>query len=170
MGMAMTAAPALVYSQVSLSTVVDLAQRNSSAVRLAEADWHKAQALLAETKAVYIPSLTFGSGLPAVPSVGFTGGVPSILSGTAQSLVFSLPQKHYIAAANAGVQAAVLRLKDSREQVALDASTAYIELDIVEHELDAARQQETFANKLVTIEQERAEAGIDPLSELFKRN
>jgi outer membrane protein TolC len=167
-GTAMATAPALVSAQVSLATVVDLAQRNSSAVRLAQADVDKANAALSQTKDVYIPSLTFGSGLPAVPSVGFTGGVPSILNATAQSLVFSLPQKQYIAAARAGVQAAILRLKDTREQVALDASTAYIELDTVEHELDAARQQETFAERLVTIEQERAEAGVDPLSELLQ--
>jgi outer membrane protein TolC len=41
-------------------------------------------------------------------------------------------------------------------------------LDTVEHELDAARQQETFADRLVTIEQQRAEAGIDPLSDLLQ--
>ncbi len=167
-GMTMTTAPALVSAQVSLATMVDLAQRNSSAVRLADADVRKAQATLAETKSVYMPSLTFGSGLPAVPSVGFTGGVPSILNGTAQSLVFSLPQKQYIAAASAGVQAAIFHLKDTREQVALDTSTAYIELDTVEHELDAARQQEIFAERLVSIEQQRTEAGVDPLSELLQ--
>ncbi|MGO9316569.1 MAG: TolC family protein [Terracidiphilus sp.] len=166
--MALVTAPALLSAQVSLVTVVDLAQRNSSAIKLAEADVRKAQATLSESKAVYIPSLTFGSGLPAVPSVGFTGGVPSILNGTVQSLVFSAPQKLYISAASAGVQAAILRLKDTREQVALDASTAYIELDTVEHELDAARQQELFAERLVTIEQQRAEAGVDPLSELLQ--
>ena len=162
-GMTMTAAPALVSAQVSLATVVDLAQRNSSAVRLAQADEDKARAALAQTKDVYIPSLTLGSGLPAVPSVGFMGGVPSILNSTVQSMVFSLPQIRYIQAARAALQATTLRLKDTREQVALDASTAYIELDTVEHELDAARQQETFADRLVTIEQQRAEAGVDPL-------
>jgi len=78
---------------------------------------------------------------------------------SAQSLVFSLPQKHYIEAARAGVKAANLSLKDAREQVALDVSTAYIELDTVNSELDAARQQEAFADRLVTIEKERAEAG-----------
>ena len=155
-GMAMTAAPALVSAQVSLVTVVDLAQRNSSAVKLAEADVRKAQATLGETKSVFMPSLTFGSGLPAVPSVGFTGTPPSILTATMQSMVYNAPQKYYISAANAGVQAAILRLKDTREQVALDASTAYIELDTVTHELDAARQQEAFAEKLVTIEGQRA--------------
>jgi outer membrane protein TolC len=167
-GMTLTTAPALVSAQVSLTTVVDLAQRNSSAVRLAQADIDKASAALSQTKDVYIPSLMLGSGLPAVPSVGFMGGVPSILNGTVQSMVFSLPQHSYIRAARAGLQAASLRLKDTREQVALDASTAYIELDTVEHELDAARQQETFADRLVTIEQQRAEAGVDPLSELLQ--
>jgi len=167
-GMAMATAPALVSAQVSLSTVVDLAQRNSTAVRLAQADVDKANAALSQTKDVYIPSLMLGSGLPAVPSVGFMGGVPSILNGTVQSMVFSLPQHSYIAAARAALQAATLRLKDIREQVTLDASTAYIELDTVEHELDAARQQETFADRLVTIEQQRAEAGIDPLSDLLQ--
>ena len=83
-------------------------------------------------------------------------------------MVFSLPQHSYIAAARAGLQAASLRLKDAREQVALDASTAYIELDAVQHELDAAHQQESFADRLVTIEQERAEAGVDPLSDLLQ--
>jgi outer membrane protein TolC len=167
-GMAIAAAPALVSAQVSLSTVVDLAQRNSTAVRLAQADVDKANAALSQTKDVYIPSLMLGSGLPAVPSVGFMGGVPSILNGTVQSMVFSLPQHSYIAAARAALQAATLRLKDTREQVALDASTAYIELDTVNNELDAARQQETFADRLVTIEQQRAEAGVDPLSDLLQ--
>jgi outer membrane protein TolC len=167
-GIAMAAAPAMVSAQVSLSTVVDLAQRNSTAVRQAQADVDKANAALAQTKDVYIPSLMLGSGLPAVPSVGFMGGVPSILNGTVQSMVFNLPQHSYIRAAHAALQAASLRLKDTCEQVALDASTAYIELDTVNNELDAARQQETFANRLVTIEQQRAEAGIDPFSELLQ--
>ncbi len=79
----------------------------------------------------YVPSLGFSSGLPAAPEVGFTGGIPSILDLTAQSLVFSFPQKQYVAAARSGLKAATLNLDDAREQVALDASTAYIELDTV---------------------------------------
>jgi outer membrane protein TolC len=155
-------------AQVSLATVVDLAERNSTSVRLAEADVQKANARLAESKDAFAPSLNFGSGLPAFPAVGFTGGVPSILNGTVQSLVFSLPQNQYIRAAHAGIDAAKLSLKDAREQVALDVSTAYIELDAVNRELDAAHRQVSFADRLVTIEQERTEAGVDPLSELLQ--
>jgi outer membrane protein TolC len=162
------AAAAPVSAQVSLATVVDLAQRNSSTVRLAEADLHKAQASLEQARDAFVPSATFGSGLPAVPSVGFTGGVPSILDVNVQALVFTLPERHYIEAARFGVKAATLNLKDAREQVALEASTTYIELDTVERELEASHQQEAFADRLVRIEEERAEAGVDPLSELLQ--
>jgi outer membrane protein TolC len=160
--------PARLTAQVSLGTVVDLAERNSTAVRLAEADVQKASAALSESKDAFVPSLNFGSGLPAFPAVGFTGGVPSILNGTVQSLVFSLPQNQYIRAARAGIDAAKLSLKEAREQVALDVSSAYIELDTVNRELETSHQQESFADHLVTIEQERTEAGVDPLNELLQ--
>jgi outer membrane protein TolC len=167
-GMTMASAPALVSAQISLATVVDLAQRNSSAVKLAEADVQKANAALMQTEDVFVPSLTFGSGLPAFHTIGFMPGVPSTFSGTVQSMAFSLSQKEYIGAARWGTKAASLSLKDAREQVTLDASTAYIELDTVNNELAAAQQQEGFADRLVAIEQERAEAGVDPLSELLQ--
>jgi len=167
-GMALAALPAQALAQVALGTVVDLAQRNSSAVRLAEADLQRAQAALSETKDVFIPGMMLGSGLPAAPTIGFNGVPPSIASASLQSLVFSYPQIQYIHAARAGVQAASLALKDAREQVALDASTAYIELDAVNQELEASQQQEFFADRLVTIEQERAEAGVDPLSDMLQ--
>ena len=167
-GLAVAALPAQALAQVSLGTVVDLAQRNSSAVMLADADLQKAQAVLSQTKDVYIPSMMIGSGLPAAPTIGFNGVPPSIANASLQSLVFSFPQLQYIHAARAGVQAATLALKDAREQVALDASTAYIELDVVNQELEASHQQEYFADRLVTIEQERAEAGVDPMSDLLQ--
>jgi outer membrane protein TolC len=166
--LAMVCASVPLTAQVSLPTVVALAQRNSTTERIALADVNRATAVLAESRDVIIPSLLFSTGLPAFPEVGFTGSPPSIWSGTVQSLVFSIPQKHYIEAARAGLQAASTNLKDAREQVALDASTAYIELDTVDQELTSAQNAEGFANKLVQIEQERAEAGVDPLRDLLQ--
>ncbi len=167
-GLVLGGASALLPSQVSLHTIVDLAQQNSSAVKLADADVLKARAELSQTKDVFMPSLTFGSGLPAFPEVGFTGNLPTIWDGTVQSMVFSLPQIRHIQAARAGLKAAQLNEKDEREQAALDASTAYIELDCVDRELDSAQQQEIYGSRLVEIEQQRAEAGVDPLSDLLE--
>lgn len=165
-GMALAVLPALLPAQVSLATVVDLAQRNSSAVKLANADVLKAQAVLDQTHDAYIPNLVVGSTVGG--SIGFPTGQPSIANASMQSMVLSFPQRQYIRAARTGVQAASLSLKDAREQVALDASTAYIELDTVGRELEAARQQENYASRLAGIEQQRTDAGVDPLSELLQ--
>ncbi len=167
-GLVVAAVPAFTSAQVSLATMVDMANENSNPVRLAQADINRANAAFAQSKDAYIPTISFGSGLPAFRSVGFTGNLPTIWDANIQSLVFSLPQIQYIRAAKAGVQAAVANLKDAREQVALDTSTAYIELDTVNQELAVVRQQETYANRLVEIEQQRAEAGVDPLTDLLK--
>jgi outer membrane protein TolC len=163
---AVAAAPSRLPAQVSLATVVDLAERNSSAVKLADADLQKANAALAATENAYIPNLGIGSTVGY--SHGFPTGQPSVGSVSMQSLVFSYSQRQYTKAARAGVDAANLSLKDAREQVALDASTTYIELDTVNTELEAARQQESFANSLVQIEQQRAEAGVDSSMDLLQ--
>jgi outer membrane protein TolC len=159
LGLALAAASARLPAQVSLATVVDLAQRNSSAVKLAEADVQKAQAALAQTQDAYIPNFVIGSNIGY--SHGFPTGQPSVGSATMQSLVLSYSQRQYTKAARAGLDATNLSLKDAREQVALDASTTYVELDTVNRELAAAQQQETFAGNLVRIEEQRAEAGVD---------
>jgi len=159
-------ASAAMQAQVSLSTVVDFAQKNSSAVKLAQADLLKAQAALAQTQDAYIPNLQIGSTVGY--SHGFPTGQPSVGNATMQSLVFSYSQRQYVKAARAGIDAASLSLKDACEQVALDASTTYIELDTVNRELAAAQQQEAFTAELVRIEQLRAEAGVDSDMDLLQ--
>jgi outer membrane protein TolC len=167
-GPALILAPKHLHGQVSLATVVDLAERNSTAVRITEADFDKANAAYSESKDGIIPSAIFSTGLPVFPAVGFTGSPPSIFSITVQSLVFGVAQKRYIDAARLGREAAAVRLKDAREQVALDVSTTYIELDTVNRELEAAQQQENYAGHLIRIEQERSEAGVDSIDDLLQ--
>jgi outer membrane protein TolC len=166
MGGLLAAAPVCVSAQVSLATVVDLAQRNSSPVKLGEADLRKAQAVLAESRDAYIPNLTVGSTV-GPPTIGFPTGQPSIANASMQSLVLSFPQRQYILAANAAINSATLGLKDAKEQVALDASSAYLELDTVNRELDAAQKQEVNTNQLTQIEQQRTDAGVDPTRDLL---
>jgi outer membrane protein TolC len=165
-GLALSLMPALSSAQVSLRTVVEMAQQNSSAVKLAQADVQKAQAALAQTNDAYIPNFVIGSQIGY--SHGFPTGQPSVGSATMQSLVFSYSQRQYSKAARTGVEAANLSLKDATEQVALDAGTAYIELDTVIRELEAARQQQSFAADLFKIEAQRAEAGVDSNLELLQ--
>ncbi len=163
---ALASSPLRLAAQVSLATVIDLAAKNSSAVKLAQADVQKAQSVLAQAQDVYIPNLSLGSTVGY--SVGFPTGQPSVANASMQSLVLSFPQRLYVRSAKAAVEAATLNLTDAREQVALDASTAYIELDTVGTELASARQQQTFSDRLTAIEQQRTEAGVDPLSDLLQ--
>ena len=128
----------------------------------------KSEAALSETHDAYVPTVNFTSGLPAVPTVGFLGGLPSIFSASMESLIFNPSQAHYISAAHAGVRSATLNLKDAREQAALEASTDYIELDTVLREMAASREQQEYAERAVTVEQERTAAGVDPLSDLLQ--
>jgi outer membrane protein TolC len=160
--------PAGAEAQVSLRTVVDLAQRNSDAVKIANAEVDRARAGLSETKDVFFPNIQFNTGIPVFPEVGFTGQPPSIWGATVQSLVYSIPQKHFIDSARTSLNAATVRLKDAQEQAALEASTAYIELDTVNQELAVAKQQQEIAGRLVEIVQQRTDAGVDPLSELLQ--
>ena len=159
-------AATITQAQVSLTTVVEMAQQNSTAVKLANADLQKAQAALAQTEDAYIPNFVIGSQIGY--SHGFPTGQPSVGNATMQSLVLSFSQRQYVKAARAGVEAANLSLKDAKEQVALDASSDYIEMDTVQGELEAVSEQESDAVRLVAIEERRTEAGVDPLSSLLQ--
>lgn len=153
-------------AQVSLSTVVDLAVRNSTAVRIAAADVQHAAAGLSESKDVYLPSFLLGSSLGY--SYGFPVGQPSVYNIGSQSLIFSFSQPDYIRAARAELKSAELNLKDNEEQVALDTALAYIQLDNDTRELAALDQEKSYAERLTTIERDRLLAGVDGRMELTR--
>jgi len=164
--LAMVLMAATARAQVSLATLVDLAQQKSTSVRLAQADIQKADASLAQVFNAYIPNFSIGSTVGY--SYGFPTGQPSVGNATMQSLVLSFSQRQYIKAGRAAQVAANLRLKDAREEVALEVSAAYIELDTVKQELDAVAQQESLAARMVEIETQRTGAGVDPSSDLLQ--
>lgn len=147
-------------AQISLSSAVDLALRNSTQIRIASADVRKAIAVIAEAKDVYIPNLVGGSGL-GPPSIGFPLGQPSLFNVSSQSLVYSYSQRDYIRAATAGLRSAQMTLKDNRDQVTLDCALAYIQLETDTRELAEMDQEKSAAERLVSIERDRLTAGVD---------
>ena len=146
-------------AQVSLYTVVDLARRNSTAVRQAQADVLRAQASVSETRDVYLPSLVVGSS--AGYSYGFPVGQPTIFNAQVQSLVVSFSQPDYIRSARAALHTATLRLEDALEQAELDTALDYAQLSTVTQQLAALDEQKSYAEKLLTIEQDRLNAGVE---------
>jgi outer membrane protein TolC len=145
--------------QISFTTAIDLALKNSPRVKAAEADAAKAQAALEETKDVYIPSLVLGAGLGY--SYGFPLGQPSVFNFTSQSLLFNFSQQDYVRAARASLNAANLALRDIRQAVAEDAAITYLALHRDQERQVAVGDQSGYAQRLVAIVQNRLDAGQD---------
>jgi outer membrane protein TolC len=153
-------------AQISLTTAVDLALKNSPRVRMAQADVDKARAILAQSHDAYIPSIVGGSGL------GYAYGVPvsppSVFNITAQSLAFNYSQHDYLRASNSGLDAANLALIETRQQVAEDTVVTYIALDYDIERLAVITAQQGYAARLTQIVQDRLDAGQDSAIELTR--
>ncbi|NYF79875.1 TolC family protein [Granulicella arctica] len=151
-------------AQISFTTAIDLSLRYSPRVQMAQADVNKARAALSEARDVYIPSVTAGSGLGY--SYGFPLGQPSIYNVGAQSLVLNFSQHDYIRAARSGLESANYALMDARQAIAEDAAITYLALD---HDLQreaALHEEGDDAARLVSIVQDRLDAGQDTGIEL----
>ncbi|HEY0794273.1 MAG TPA: TolC family protein [Acidisarcina sp.] len=159
-------ASATSQAQVSLYTAVDLALRNSTSVRMATADVDRARAALHESRDVYKPTINLGSGLGY--SYGFPLGEPSVFNVSSQSLILSFSQPDYIRSARAALKASELALKDARQQVVLDTSLDYIQLDSLTRQMTALDAQNAAADKLAQIEQQRVDAGLEARTELLR--
>lgn len=146
-------------AQISLASAVDLALRNNPRVLGAQDEVRRAEAQLAETHDAYIPNATFGSNVGQ--AYGYLPYPPTLFSGNAGSLVFSASQRDYILSAREGLKAAEMSLQDIQETVAQDAALAFITLDHDRQRAQAIHQQLDDANTLVTITQQRLDAGQD---------
>jgi outer membrane protein TolC len=147
-------------AQISFTTAVDLALKSNPKVLAAQADVDKALAALQQLRDAYIPNIVGGSGV-GPPAYGYPLGQPSIFNFTAQSLVFSYSQRDYLRAAQAALDATRLSLKDIREGVAEDTAVTYLALDRDMQRRAALQEQQGFSDRLVSIVQERLDAGQD---------
>lgn len=161
-----TLAPTPAIGQISFTTAIDLALKNSPKVKVAQAEVDKAQAVLSETKDVYIPTFSVGSGLGY--TYGFPFGAPSLFNVSMQSLLFDQSQRNYVRAAREGLNAANHNLNDVRQQVMEDAATTYLTLDSDLERIHAAQEESDFASSLANIVQQRLAAGQDTQIELTR--
>jgi len=162
----LTAFAAGASAQISLGTAVDLALKNDPKVKMSEAAVEKAQAALEETKDVYVPTLSANAGYGQ--GFGVPTSLPTVFSLTSQSLVFNFSQHDNIRAAAAGLAAAKFALKDMQEQVEEDVTVTYLNLDSDQRAMAVMAQEHGDATRLVTIVQERLDAGHDDRMDLLQ--
>ena len=153
------ALPPDAHCQLSLSSAVDLALRSNPRVLGAQDDVKRALAQLSQAHDVYIPSINMGAGIGQ--AYGYLPYPPTLFTTNAGSLVFSASQHEYIRSARAGLAAAQLSLDDVRETVAQDTALAFLTLDHDQQRQQAIHQQLDDAGTLVTISQQRVDAGQD---------
>ena len=146
-------------AQISLTTAVDLALRSNPRVQAAEADVARARAQVSETLDVYIPVVAIGAGLGQ--AYGYSPNPPTLAAATGTSLVYGSGQVAYIRSAEAGEYSARLALRGVRDAVAEDTALAFVALDHDQQREQALHQQTEYADKLITIVQERVDAGQD---------
>ena len=160
LALAMVVTPALpARAQISLTTAVDLALHSNPRVQGAQADVTKARAQLSEMHDTYIPAITAGAALGQ--AYGYLPSPPTLFTVNAGSVVYNAAQTFYIRSARAGLNAAQLALQDMRETVALDTALAFVAVGHDQQREQVIRQQAGFADTLVTIVQERVDAGQD---------
>ncbi len=154
------------HGQISFTSAVNLALRNSPRVKMAEADIAKAIAVLSESRTVYIPQLNFGSGLGY--SYGFPVGQPTLYNVGIQSLVFDQSQVNSIRAAKRALESAKYALVDARQGVAEDTALTYIALAFDRQRLTVLQQQQGIAIHLMEIVRARQQAEQDSAMELTR--
>jgi outer membrane protein TolC len=151
--------PLAANAQISLSTAVDLALRSNPKIRSADDDVRKARAQLSEVHDAYVPVITAGGGIGQ--AYGYSPDPPRLANVSGGSLVFSASQADYIRSARSGLKAALLAREDAGEAIAEDTALAFVAFDHDQQREQAIDQQAAFANSLVTIVEQRLDAGQD---------
>jgi outer membrane protein TolC len=153
-------------AQISFSSAIDMALRTDPKIKSAEATVDKARAELKATRDAFIPSANVSGGYGT--STGVPLGVPVVFGLSSQSLLFNFSQKDNERAATLGLQAATLALQETRDAVAEDVVVTYINLNTLQQKQAAMTEESGIANRLVTIVQDRLDAGQDSRIELLR--
>jgi outer membrane protein TolC len=154
------------HAQVSFTTAINLALRNSPRIKAAQNDLQKAQSGLAVVKDIYIPSVVTGGGIGE--TYGITLSLPTIFTINAQSLVYSAQQSGYIRAAHLDLQASTYALAEARAEMEEDAAITYVALDNSQEVMGTLAEQYGYATKLDSVIQDRVNANLDSELELLK--
>ena len=115
--------------------------------------------MLAEMKDAFVPSVGIGGG--AGKSYGITLSVPTILTVTAQSLVFNYQQRDFIRSSRLGLKASLIDLSDARSQVEEDTAITFVSLSFAQTKQLGLEEQRREGLKLTGIMEQRSSAGLE---------
>ena len=155
---------------VPFCKALDLALQHSGLLAISAANQRKARDVYEAARAVFLPSIVFGSGL------GYTAGIPPSLEGTAPSIfnitsqqsLLNFAQRDLVRAARNDLQATHFDIADKRDEVILETATAYFELDTALQKLKALSEAAQAASRAEFITTQRLKEGLDSQVDLKK--
>lgn len=144
-------------------TAIELAIKNSAATGMARADVQRTQASYLQARDLFLPQVTFGSGLAF--SYGFPlsleGSAPSIFNVNTQEFLINQAQRQFLKAGKADISTAQAQSADRRNDTIMEAALDYIQLDLLESSLSVQHEQQDMAAKFEEIVNQRVQAGVD---------
>jgi multidrug efflux system outer membrane protein len=148
--------------QIEFRQVIELALKHSGVMVAASADRARAAERYHEQRYAYIPSVVFGSGLGYSfgQPVAIAGQAPSLFNLTHSQTLFNFAARESVKAAHSDSIAANIDYLDRTEQVILDTSLLYIELDNTGQRLIATQQQKRTVDHALYIAQQRQQEGV----------
>ena len=149
---------------------IQLALAHSSTLASATADQTVAHQGYLEARSAYIPQLVVGSGL--AKTFGFPmsieGSAPSVFNVTSQSFLINPAQREFVKAAKKDWEASSISTEDRRNDVILDTTVTYVQLDKVLSQLQIVQTQSEASAKQQDVVQQRVQAGLDNAMEFTK--
>jgi outer membrane protein len=154
------AAPAP-QNALTLKEVVALAVRNSRDLQLAKLQYTVAQRQAGSGAAAFLPNIYVGSGAAFTHGLPLLagGGVPAIFTASYQQSLFDPELRAQVHIAQQHADQVQIALDGVRDAVMVKAATEYLELAKVRHELGLMRNEQSSAQTILELMQDRVAAG-----------
>jgi adhesin transport system outer membrane protein len=157
-----TAGLPLHAQSIDFRPALELALKHSGVMVAASADRARAAARYRAERYSYLPTVVFGSGLGYSfgEPIAVGGQFPSLFNVSHDQTVLNFATRESIKAAHSDSIAANIDYLDRTEQVILDTSLLYIELDSTQQRLTAAQEQKQAVDHALYIAQQRQQEGV----------
>jgi outer membrane protein TolC len=152
----------LCAESISYRQAIELALKHSGTMVAASADRARAADRYHAERDAYIPTVIFGSGLgySIGQPIAIAGEAPSLYNLTHNQTLLNFAARESMRAAHSDSLAANIDYVDRSEQVILDTSLLYIELDNTVQRLAVAQGQKSAIAHAFYIAQQRQQEGV----------
>src|SRR5579884_1260425 len=153
---------------LTLKQAIEMALQNSGSLAVARIRAQVAQQQARVNRSVFRPNLFTGTG--AAYTYGFPstpgGQAPSVFNLSYVQTLFNPPAKGAVKAAQARTEEQKIAIDAARDDVIVDVTSTYLELDEVRRSLALLRQERVSAQKVLDITRDRVQAGLElPIDE-----